>query len=91
MDIILELFGLCCITILFVTGEPMVLIKRHLGFKEEFYYEWKPIKQFIFRLITCCLCSGFWIGLIYTQSIILASIISVVSEIINTQLKTNEL
>jgi len=91
MDIILELFGLCCITILFVTSEPMVLIKRHLGFKEEYYYEWAPIKQFIFRLITCCLCSGFWIGLVYTQSILLASIISVMSEIINTQLKTNKL
>ena len=88
MNIILELIGLCCITILFITSEPMVLIKRYLGFKEENYIEWNKSKQFIFRLITCAMCSGFWIGLIFTQSILLASIVSVASEMINEKLKS---
>lgn len=89
-NLVLKLMGLCCITILFVESEPMVLLKRFIGFKEEFYEEYNKVKQFIFRLISCVMCSGFWIGLAFTQDVFLASIISIVSELINDRIKNGK-
>lgn len=91
MELVLLLIGLSCLTVLFVEAEPMVLLKRVLGFKEENYTEYSIIKQFIFRLITCCLCSGFWIGLAFTQSIVYAGIVSVISEWLYNRLKNSSL
>lgn len=82
----IEILGLTCITILFVESEPLILLKRYIGFREEEYDTWSNKKRFIFRLITCCLCSGFWIGLI-TLNIYYAAIISVLSELIYKKIK----
>lgn len=89
MEIVLNLIGISSLTILFVTSEPMILLKRVMGFKEEEYMGYGKVKQFIYRLITCCLCSGFWISLVLTQSIIYSSIVSVLSELIYKQLTKN--
>lgn len=82
MEIIFNIIGISCLTYLLVNSEPMILLKRFIGFKEEKYMEYNKIKQFIYRLINCCLCSGFWVGLIMTQSLLIAATISIVSEII---------
>lgn len=87
LKLILLLIGLSSLTVLFVESEPMVLLRRLLGFREEEYLQYGKIKQFIFRLLNCCLCSGFWIGLICTQSIVYAGIVSVISEYLNNKLK----
>jgi hypothetical protein len=74
--------GLICLTHLFVVAEPSILIKRLLGFKEEEYDNMSLIKRFFYRMTTCHLCSGFWIGL-FSGNILIAAIISVSAEILN--------
>jgi hypothetical protein len=76
------LIKLSAISFLFVTSEPLILIKRFIGFKQEEYDTYGKVKSFIYRMITCALCSGFWIGLIITHSIYDAALVSILSEII---------
>lgn len=82
----IEILGLACLSILFVASEPLIILKRYIGFKEEEYDNWDNKKQFIFRLMTCALCSGFWIGLI-SLSLYKAAIISVLAELIYKKIK----
>ena len=71
-----------CLSFLFVTAEPLILFKRFCGFRDEDYMQFGKVKAFIYRLINCCLCSGFWIGLILTGSILQAAMVAVVAEFI---------
>ena len=80
---ILEILGIICMGILFVDSEPLVKLKRLIGFKEEQYFNWGEPKKFIYRLLTCVMCSTFWIGLIITGNIYIAAITSVSADIIN--------
>ena len=92
MELILKLIYSIAITILFINAEPMILLKNKLGFKEDGIYD--PLKNFINGLIWCALCSGFWIGILITcmslnmfiHVIGLASIASILSEIVNRKL-----
>ena len=77
-----ELIGCSAVVFLFVVAEPFIYVKRMLGFRDEFYTTYTSTKQFVHRLIYCCLCSGFWIGYICTQSIYSSAIISICAEII---------
>jgi hypothetical protein len=83
---IFEILSLSCITILFVMAEPMILLKRWFGFKEELYDDMNAFKRVIHKLITCCMCSGFWCGIFFTQSIYIAAIVSILAELIFRQL-----
>lgn len=76
------LIKIAAISFLFVASEPMILIKRLFGFKEEQYDTYGKAKSFIYRMITCALCSGFWIGLIITHTVYDAAMVSVMAEII---------
>jgi hypothetical protein len=76
------LIKIAAITMLFVVSEPMILLKRFIGFKDENYMLFSKTKAFIHRLINCCLCSGFYIGLIITGSLYDAALIAVISELI---------
>ena len=91
MEIILKIIGLASLTVLFVKAEPLIIIKRLLGFKEELYDTYSSLKRFIFKLITCCMCSGWWIGIFFLslsgnynllEVIELASIVSIISELL---------
>lgn len=42
--------------------------------------------QLLQELVNCCMCSGFWIGLICTQSVLMAAIISILAEYIGEKL-----
>ncbi len=75
------IIGLICLTHLFIVAEPSILIKRWLGFREEEYDKMTPTKRFIHKLITCHLCSGFWIGLL-TGNLFIAAIVSIGSELL---------
>jgi hypothetical protein len=66
-----------CIAVLMQCAEPILLIKRALGFKEEKYEEYSKEKRFIHRLLYCPMCLGFWITLIFTFNIGTAVISSV--------------
>jgi len=76
------IISIACLSFLFVASEPIILLRRMIGFKEEDTLNYSKFKMFIYTLITCAMCSGFWIGIILTQNILTASIISVVAELI---------
>jgi len=80
------ILGLICLAVLFNTAEPILLLKRRIGFKEEDYDNYSKFKKFVHRGIYCCMCSGFWIGLILSGNIFTASIISIGSELINKKI-----
>lgn len=77
----LEIIALAALTNLFVLAEPINHLKTYI---------YKLLKKeesgFIYRLINCCLCSGFWIGLLATQSFYQAAIIAVLAELIYKKL-----
>lgn len=85
-EMIFEIASIACLSVLFVIAEPMILIKRNMGFKEENIGSLK-IKDIFTKLLYCSLCSGFWIGLIYTHNIFMACIISVLAEYIDKKLR----
>lgn len=60
---IIQLLTIISISYLFIHSEPLILLKRYLGFKEERYDEFSKIKRFFYKLITCWMCSAFWIGI----------------------------
>lgn len=39
--------------------------------------------KFFYTLLTCSLCTGFWVGMIGTQNILHASLVSVIAEAIS--------
>jgi hypothetical protein len=84
---ILTIIGISCVSVLFQASEPMILLKRYMGLKEEEYMTYSKWKKTIHKLLYCCLCSGFWIGLILTQNILAASIISITGELIYKKIK----
>jgi len=89
--LILQHLGLAAISFLFAVGaEPIQLLKHKLNILnvEDHNPEWK---NFIIKLINCSLCSGFWIGLLFTQSLYSAAIISILSELICIQINKNKL
>lgn len=61
--------GIICLVYLFVTAQPIYWIKEKLF-----------IKGVLRELLDCCMCSGFWIGLIFYQDVLSACLVSVFSE-----------
>lgn len=76
------ILALACLNVLFIVAEPILLMKRYIGFKEEEFDSYGPSKRFVHKMIYCCLCSGFWISLAISQSIFIAAIASVLGEYI---------
>jgi len=74
-------------SVLFINAEPMILIKRWMGFKEEEIGK-NPLRDFFTKLLYCAMCSSFWIALIFTQNFQLTVIISIVSEVIDKIIKS---
>lgn len=87
LDIIYQVIWISCMSVLFINAEPMILIKRWMGFKEEEMGK-NPLRDFFTKLLYCGKCSGFWLGLIFTQNFCQAVIISIVSELIDRKLKS---
>ena len=77
---IIRILGISSMSVLFVVAEPSILIKRWIFHK--IYGERSYDSTFFWKLITCCLSSGFYIGLLFTRDIYLASIISITGELI---------
>lgn len=82
MELILEIISWSCITLLWINSEPTAMLR---------YYLFKDADNFIIRLLNCAMCSGFWIGLIFTFDIQLAAIISILSEFLNRYLNSGKL
>ena len=65
---------------LFTTGsEPVTFIKKFFNIHNESTSRnvWTILVK---KLVNCNLCSGFWIGLIYYQNLLYASIVSISAE-----------
>lgn len=86
MLIIFNIIWIACVSVLFVVAEPMIMAKRGLGFKEELIGRGNPLRDKITKLLYCALCSGFWIGLAFTQDVRYAAIISILSEMIHKKI-----
>jgi hypothetical protein len=70
---LIELLGLSCISVLWVVSEPTVYFRYKLFGDADTWYT---------RLLSCSMCSGFWIALVATQNIFHAAIVSICAELI---------
>jgi hypothetical protein len=66
---IMTIVILACGGVLLQCAEPIILIKRALGFKEEEYDNYSKEKRFFHRLIYCAMCLTFWVGLALTWNL----------------------
>ena len=76
----LEIIAIACIGVLWINSEPTIRLRQL--YKTDDWFN---------RLINCCLCSTFWIGLIITQSIYIAAISSVLGELLCKKLTSGSL
>lgn len=76
---IILIFGIVGLSFLFVRAEPLILIKRLFGFKEENYDKFHGIKRFFHRLLYCEYCVSFYLALIFTQDIYMIGIITLLT------------
>lgn len=89
MKTIITILGLSALTNLWVQSYPTSVL-RHKVYKS-LYKEKDYTNKWHWMLIECTLCLGFWVGLIGTQDILLASIISITSEFICQKLSSGKL
>lgn len=61
-----QIIMLACAGVLLQCAEPIILIKRWLGFREEEYDSYSKQKRFFHRLLYCAMCLTFWVGLAFT-------------------------
>ena len=76
-----------CIGVLLQEAEPIIMIKRYIGFREEEYDHWTKEKQYIHRLLHCALCLTFWITLIGTLNITVSIISSVLAALLHKKIR----
>lgn len=89
MQTLITILGLASITNLWINSHPTQVL-RHKIYKS-LYKEGDYTYKWHWMLIECALCTGFWVGLIGTQSILLAGIISITSEFICQKLSSGKL
>lgn len=88
MNLIMILLSIASASFLFAVGaEPIQNIKRFFKLDNDAYIKNK-YHHFFVKLLNCSLCSGFWIGLILTQNILLACLISVLAGLIEKLFST---
>lgn len=75
-----------CVGVLSIEAEPMIMIKRWIGFKEERYDDMGKIQRFFHRMVTCAMCLTFWIALIFSLNIETAAISSVLAALIHKKI-----
>lgn len=90
--IILTIIGLSCFTNIFIEATPMRILKEKTNLSEKKSTN-TTIHNLIIELLDCALCLGFWVGVLYfsactslIETIIYASIVSVLAEFINRKL-----
>lgn len=81
MTTILELAGLACAGYLFAEAAQPVQYLKKLCRTDRVGW--------LSQLLDCSLCSGFWIGLVYTQNVLSACIVSVMAEVVSRWMKKN--
>jgi hypothetical protein len=79
---ILTIITWACLGVLLQVAEPILLIKREFGFKEEEYDEYSKWRKFLHRLLYCAKCLTFWVALSFTWDIQVAIISSILAGLI---------
>ena len=93
ITIIINIMFYLGLTLLFVESEPMIILKRKLGFKEEEIEVYGSLKRSFTKLIYCTYCSSVYIAFILhclrtsdiESSFIMMSITSFFMYLINKQ------
>ena len=62
-ELIWELIWISCLSVLFVCAEPLILLKRYLGFKQE-EVSYNRLKSLFTKLLYCAMCSSWYISLV---------------------------
>lgn len=88
MNMVFDIIGLACLTYLLTVAEPVIQIKEWMGLNNP---NGQGIKGWMSRLLSCCLCLGFWVGLMGTWSLTMAAIVSISAEVINNWMCENNL
>ncbi len=70
---------LACAGVLLQCAEPIIHIKRWIGFKEEKYDTYSKEKRFFHRMLYCAMCLTFWVGLTFTWDLGIAIVGSVLA------------
>jgi predicted small integral membrane protein len=83
---IVTIIGLACVGVLWINAEPMIRLRESIYRKIYGCKGWGD--KWHYRLLSCCLCSSFWIGLLVTTNILYAAIISVLAELICRKLNS---
>lgn len=84
MDWIIEIISWACVGVLWINAEPMIRLRNWIyGCSNRNVWHW--------RLITCCMCSSFWIAMIATGSILSAAVISVLAELVCRQINSGSI
>lgn len=79
---ILSIVAWACFGYLLVVAEPVIMIKRWFGFKEEEYDEMSYNMRFFHRLLYCSKCLTFWVTILFTFDPVIAVISSVLAGLI---------
>ncbi len=82
MTTVMTILGLSCLGYLLVVAEPMILLRRYFGFKEEEYEKMSKWLRFFHRLNNCPKCFTFWFALIYTFDPLTAAICAIIAGLI---------
>lgn len=69
--------------VLLQCAEPVIWIKRDMGYKEEEYDQMSKRNRTIHRLLYCAMCLTFWVSLITTFDPVVAVISSVGADILH--------
>lgn len=98
IDIIYNMLVYACIVVLFVNAGPLIYFKEIVygsiygRYNNENKWEISDYStKWHWRLINCCLCSGFYIGLIITHSLKDAVLISIISELISKNISSGKI
>lgn len=83
MQTIIQFIGLCCFVYLLVEASPIQAIKAKIGFTPNSKYS---AVSYLASMADCCLCLGFWVGLVFYMDVLTASIVSICSEILYRKL-----
>ena len=83
MNTIYNAVATACMTYLFVNAEPIAIIRQRLGITPE---SDNSTVRFFGRMLECCLCSGFWMGLALTMDPVQAAIGAVAAEVLSRRM-----
>jgi len=78
----LKIIGLACLTHLWIVSEPTKVIRASLGLSDENYTNLNKYLQAIYRMWTCHMCIGFWIGFGFTGNFYYAAIVSILANVV---------